>query len=147
MTIDPHLFATKPGEFEAARYADLERRLRAQERGQPPQGEWQTPTLLTGFANTEFGFAPAGYYKDVNGRVLMRGVVTSVNDSPIDEPVFELLEGFRPAYVHKFAVVSGSTDGDIPIWASVTVRPDGVASVTGGGIETFPLDVVQFRTT
>lgn len=139
---DPARIVTQPGEREAARMADLERRVRRQEVGRPAQGEWQTPVLEDGFTNRGDGYAPAGYYRDTSERVWLRGVVQTSTESFTDELLFRLAEGFRPIASHEFIAFRGPAD----IWALVSVAPDGAVTVSGAGVELVALDPVSFRT-
>lgn len=107
MTIDPRHQPTTPEGTFADRFASLERRMAAVERGslnraisETVNAPWIAPTLLNGFFNHGAGTAPAGYYADALGRVHLRGWIERGSIPGVPITVFGLAPGYTPAYTH-----------------------------------------------
>lgn len=60
---------------------------------EPPT--WIAPTLLNSWVNYGIGWAPAGYYKDVFGRVHFRGLIEN-GSTAFPTALFVLPAGYRP---------------------------------------------------
>lgn len=105
----------------------------------PSLGQWFTPTLQNSWANLA-GFTPAGYMKDENGIVRLRGVVASGSASTA--VVFTLPQGFRPATrVMGIGVSAGA-------FVRVDVQTDGTVFIaTGGSTTSLSLDSISFQST
>lgn len=93
------------------------------------------PTLLNSWANAGGANAPAGYYKDGNGRVYLQGRVAG---GLLTQEVFTLPVGFRPAATVSFPVVSNGAFG----WAYVTAL--GNVYAQAGSNVAFNLDGIDF---
>lgn len=88
----------------------------------------QTPTLLNSWTNYDSGAnAQAGYWKDIQGQVHIRGLIA--NGTPGAASVaFTLPEGYRPPAQEIFATVGNNafaavyvqTDGDVIIYVGST---------------------------
>jgi hypothetical protein len=97
------------------------------------------------WANSEQGFAPAGFYKDAAGEVHLQGTVKLVELNPAggvnEERVFILPVGYRPSEFRSI----GSTCGAKAV--TIVVAPDGaveVSPICALG-EPLGLDGVTFR--
>lgn len=101
---------------------------------------WQAPTLVNGFTNTGAGWAGnvAGFRKDRNGVVHLRGMVQAAGDaSALSLPV-----GYRPSGLTSFVVTTaggGRTD-----FARVQVSGGGAVTVFRGADTTADLSGVSF---
>lgn len=70
---------------------------------------WITPTFQNGWVNYGGLYATAGYRKDGQGIVHLKGLV---KDGALGAtPVFTLPVGYRPAETHLFGVASNTTGG------------------------------------
>lgn len=78
---------------------------------------WTAPTLVNSWANYGSGFNPAGYFKDVNGVVHLRGLL---KDGVVGttSAMFTLPTGFRPATRCLFNIQSNSALGRCDILAT-----------------------------
>ena len=103
---------------------------------------WNAPTLTGGWSNYS-GFNPAGYIKDANGIVRLRGLVKDGAANP--SHIMTLPAGFRPPYTCIFTVHAGG-----PGEARLDVDPSGpvyINNYTGGGNNGFvSLDGITFAT-
>lgn len=100
---------------------------------------WQTPTLVNGWSNFGSGLAVAGYYKQNDGWVRLKGVVGGGTDFAT---IFTLPEGYRPPFEVYVSVLSASAT------ARLRIRPDGtVSKPTGGAPSYLSLNGVTFPTT
>lgn len=103
------------------------------------EATWTAPTLSGAWVNYGGAFSTAGYRKDSNGVVHLRGVVKS---GTIGTAIFTLPAGYRPSMDMIFPVISNSTIGQINVTASTGVVQCNIgnnASVTLDGI-TFYID-------
>ena len=83
------------------------------------------------------GHNPAGYFRDKNGIVHLRGVVCN---GVINESIFTLPAGYRPAYREVYAVLTSPNNiGRCDILAS------GAVSAFTGNNGWFTLDGITFR--
>jgi len=101
------------------------------------QEEWIAPTFLNGWINYENGYNPAGYFKDINGVVHIRGLV---RDGSVDVPIFSLPSGYRPQNSEGFVVWSSSSH------IQITVMPNGDIVPSLGTAIWLVLDGITFRT-
>lgn len=93
-------------------------------------------TFLNNWTNYDTGIhEPAGFYKDTNERVFLRG---AVKDGTAD-PIFELPAGYRPTKEERFAV---SNDG---AFSEVKIEPNGLVSRSTGGNIRLHLTGISFR--
>jgi hypothetical protein len=100
---------------------------------------WTTAPLQNSWVSYDNGFAPPAYYKDVFGRVFLRGMMRSgtVNAGV---SAFILPVGFRPVYHHIFVCSATSAFGE------VRVLTDGSVSVAVGNNTWISLDNISFPT-
>lgn len=78
------------------------------------------PTLLNSWVNFGGGTHGAGYYKDPNGRVWLRGFV---KDGSVDLAIFNLPAGYRPTNTLLFAAYG--YEGGARTMTRVDVTPAG----------------------
>lgn len=99
---------------------------------------WQAPALINSWANAEAPFAPAGYRKDNNGRVWLRGLLLV---GTADTVAFQLPAGFRPAFNSDFPTISGNNNaaGRVRVFRGGNVN---ITQGTGGSFVT--LDGISF---
>ena len=99
---------------------------------------WTAPTLLNSWVNYDAAnFSNAGYVKDNEGFVHLRGVV----GSGVAATVFTLPSGFRPARRAIFSVVGND------LFARVDVATTGdVVVIVGAGGTLLQLDGITFDT-
>jgi len=104
---------------------------------------WIAPTLTAGWANYGGGYNTAGYYKDVNNRVWLKGLFqnTSGAEKPSSSVLFQLPVGYRPSGVPIFASTSinGHARIDVITDGNVLVQQ---AIAAGGWIS---IDNLSFR--
>jgi len=90
-----------------------------------------------GWQNFGGEFPPAGYYKDRDGFVHLRGVVKL---GAVYTIVFTLPPGYRPAYRSTFACVTGSNT-----IGRVDVNADGWVVPIDGNMDFVSLDGISFK--
>lgn len=99
---------------------------------------WQTPTFENSWVNFAGGFAAAGYWKDAEGVVHLRGVVKS---GTVGATIFTLPLGYRPLDRHMFAAMTDTnTIGRVDVVADGTVVASSASNVY------LSLDTCSFRT-
>lgn len=103
-------------------------------KGSITQGSWSAPTLLNGWQDYGGDYSPAGYFRDKNGIVHLRGLVKGGSGA-----IFVLPEGYRPAYREIHAAVSNNTLGRCDI------LPDGSVQMVIGQTNWISLDGISFR--
>lgn len=101
---------------------------------------WQTPTFTNGFSNTGGTWAGnvAGFRKDRNGVVHLRGMVQSTSDAS----AFSLPAGYRPAGLTSF--ITTSANGGKTDLARVQVSAGGAVTVFRGTDTSADLSCVSF---
>lgn len=82
---------------------------------------WITPTLTNSWSNVGSGFYSASYYKDLNGRVYLKGVVTGGSGS-----IFTLGSGYIPSGEIRIPVANS---GNINV---LTIGTDGTIGAGSG---------------
>lgn len=112
--------------------------------GSITQPSWIAPTLLNSFANYDASiYQPAGYFKDLSGRVHLRGLLKR-SAAAFNTPIFTLPVGYRPAKQTLFALLAANLDGRLDVDASGNVF---VATATAANWFTFfSLDGMSFDT-
>lgn len=75
---------------------------------------WTAPTLLNSWANFGSVFNPAGYRKDSNGFVHLRGLIKN-GTTTAGTPIFALPAGYRPAFTNIFSTVSNDLFGEVRV--------------------------------
>lgn len=99
---------------------------------------WTEPSpLLNGWVNFGAPFNNAGYYKDPQGRVFLKGLVKSGSISTT-LPIFTLPVGYRPAGSEVIVTISNGAIGRI------TVQADGDVIAENGSNVWFSLDNASF---
>ena len=88
---------------------------------------WMEPKLKSSWSNHGSGYQTAGFYRDMNDVVRLRGVLTGGNTAS-GALLFTLPEGHRPTAVEVFAVDSNGAHCAIRISPDGDVRLSGVAS-------------------
>ena len=121
---------------------------------EPPLGSCE-PYECRPWQNYGSGWAPAGFYKDREGVVHIRGMVrTLINTVPYHSSapdvgtIFKLPTGYRPAFFEEFPVTHAEGKP-----ALVTIYPDGRVQAwaySGGwdeelGVEWMSLSGIEFR--
>jgi hypothetical protein len=96
------------------------------------------PPFLNGWSNETAAFYPAGFYKDSQGFVHLRGSVTGDDD---DGAAFTLPAGYRPSKLAKVPGACG-TGGFVAVESNGNVNP--VCSEDAGGFS-FGLDGIAFK--
>jgi len=67
-------------------------------------GSWIAPTLNAGWVDPPLPWAPAGYKKDNNGRISLRGLLNYSGAGGVYNIAFTLPVAHRPQYNMRFAV-------------------------------------------
>lgn len=110
-------------------------------------GVWNAPTLLNGWVNYGVGHLPAGYMRDRDGIVVLRGLIQS---GTVSAAAFALPPGYRPWRADPavlegsrllFTVVSNTTSSN----QRVDALDDGTVMIyttTNGYVS---LDGIHFR--
>jgi hypothetical protein len=94
------------------------------------------PQFMNGWSNYGIDFATAGFYKDVQGVVHLKGLINGSNDGTA---VFFLPPGFRPSEIRSFPTTGTAA-------TSVSVYPDGEVRMSCGTVGCAPsLEGVAFR--
>lgn len=101
-----------------------------------PSTPWPAPGFLNAFSNTGGVWQLAGYIRDENGFVKLRGMVQAAANNI----AFQLPVGYRPSALQTFAAIA--SNGTL---AFVSVANDGNVSVTRGSDGTCDLSGVFFQ--
>ncbi len=103
---------------------------------QPGGGAW---------ANAGGNFTPAGFYRDLEGRVHLRGLVSFHVSGrvPATPNIFILPTGYRPTHELVFATVDNDSGGSY--LARVDVMPDGTIYAHKSRLTFLSLDGVSFQ--
>jgi hypothetical protein len=108
-----------------------------------PNQEFQAPVFQGTWANFSNGFAAAGYYKDKEGRVHLRGTVWH-GGAPVNTAIFTLPVGYRPSNSGRLSFSVNYDSG--PGATCVLISPDGLVQVSciwpGSHLQ---LDGISFR--
>jgi hypothetical protein len=102
-------------------------------------GTWTAPTLINGFANFGAPFLVAGYMKDAQGFVHLRGLIANAGAEADGVVAFVLPAGYRPSATVRASAANGSYV-DIDSSGNVAIRP-----ATGAGSNR-ALDAITFDT-
>ena len=93
---------------------------------------WHNGTYLNGWSTYGSSYAHAGYAKDSNGVVHLRGGVGGGSA----EEVFQLPVGYRPThYVYTTIYTEGGTQGSLEITPTGAVEPFGGSSTSYSGLD------------
>ena len=101
-------------------------------------GAWIAPTLVNSWVDFGSSYETAGYQKESNGTIRLKGKVKS-GTVAYQTAVFTLPAGFRPSLIQTFPVCSNGAFG------IVTVETDGVVSVVVGNNTYVSLDGISFK--
>jgi len=99
--------------------------------------KWITPTFENSWANYSTDYNYAGYYRDGDGIVRLRGLVKNGTTSAT---IFTLPVGFRPTKQELFVAISSATNV-----SRVDVKPTGEVHHNGGSNGWFSLDGITFK--
>ncbi|EQC50352.1 hypothetical protein M899_2545 [Bacteriovorax sp. BSW11_IV] len=104
----------------------------------PTLESWQSPTFQNSWTNYNNGYSPAGYYKDNNGIVHLRGLITG---GTFVTCAFTLPTGYTPAYrILQSVQTDPNTIGRMDILTNGCVQP------TSGSNVWISLEGISFRT-
>jgi hypothetical protein len=106
-----------------------------------PTKRWEAAALAAPWANVGGDATPAGFMRDAEGSIRLRGRLTRASGGKagkrvIPLVVFTLPEGYRPAYRHRFPVLSGGKLGILEVEVS------GDVVLVKGAIDDLSLDGV-----
>lgn len=87
---------------------------------------WTAPTLGASITNLGSGYATAGYYKDANRYVHLKGVLAGAGLTA-GATIFTLPAGYRPSETRLFTGVSNN--GSVTGLATITVENNGAVKV------------------
>jgi hypothetical protein len=104
------------------------------------QEAWNAPTLLNSWANFGGTHAPAGYFKDSNGVVHLRGLVSggTIGTTAV---IFTLPLNYRPAFQEIFVIRNGAGSGI----AEVRIQPNGEVIAYSGADSWWSLAGITFK--
>jgi hypothetical protein len=114
---------------------------------QQKQEEWQPAVLQDGWQNVDANFNPAGYFKDSQGIVHLRGVVQNTSGaSLIGKAIFSLPPDYSPEQREIHTTIAGTANeiGRIDILPSVDAA-NGSVILMKGSPEFISLDGITFR--
>jgi parallel beta-helix repeat protein len=109
--------------------------------GEGRASRWQTPELAAPWANAGGDATPAGFMRDAEGSIRLRGQLTLASGGKVGKRrlplvVFALPAGCRPTYRHRFPVLSRGKLGVLEIEAG------GNVVLVQGAVEELSLDGV-----
>lgn len=124
--------------------SDLQRRLSVVENKKEDKDksiQWITATLINSWTNFGNGFEDAGYFKDSQGFVHIKGMIKGGTVGYV--PAFVLPVGYRPTMKVTLPISTYSTAWVI---GSVEIKPTGEVQVFAGGNVNTCLDGISFLT-
>jgi hypothetical protein len=77
--------------------------------GRIPTNRWQAPVLANPWSNLGGDATPAGFMRDADGAIRLRGRLSRAGGTPAGRTpllLFTLPEGYRPAYRHRLPVLA-----------------------------------------
>lgn len=104
----------------------------------PTATAWTAPTLLNSWVNFGSRFNDAGYIKDANGFVHLRGLIKS-GTTTVETAFFNLPSGFRPSSEYIFTTSSNN------LYGQARVKTDGDVTFHVGSNAWFSLDGISFK--
>jgi hypothetical protein len=107
--------------------------------GTTAQDAWTAPTFSGTWVNFGAPYASAGYMKDAEGRVWLRGMV---KDGAAGSTIFQLPVGYRPPFQLTVPVIAGGAT-----LGQVIVTTGGSVTLSSGSTAFASLDCISFRTT
>lgn len=105
------------------------------------QDNWIAPTLATGWVNYLNGYNPAGYFRDKQGIVHLRGLVRKTSGAISGERIFTLPEGYQPEFRELRVVIS------MDLLGRCDIDNAGQVLIIRGDAGWFSLDGISFRAT
>lgn len=115
---------------------DLANRLEILERSRASDEAFTDASYLNSWVDYGVTHNKAGYYKALDGRVHLQGVVKS---GTIGQPIFTLPTGYRPSKTLLFTVPSNGAFG------VVEIQTDGDVVATTGNNTYVSLEGINFR--
>lgn len=106
------------------------------------QDAWSTASLAGAWNHFGAPYANAGYYKDAEGRVHLRGAVAS---GAVGSTIFTLPAGSRPPFT--IVVPIATWTGAAWTFGAIAITSAGVVALNLGGTSIVFLDGISFRTT
>jgi len=104
---------------------------------------WISPTFVNGWINYSSSYQPAGYYKDSQGIIHLRGLISS-GTSGTGIQIFNLPRGYRPKKAILFNI--GTSNGTALVAATLEIATDGVVYLGfGGGNTWLSLENISFQ--
>lgn len=113
--------------------SNVDGRLRKHENQEVKLQDWVAPALINSWTNSGGAYATAGYWKDPNGIVHLRGRITG---GAFPSDAFVLPADYRPTSTLSFAVPTGAV---VDVESDGSVRPISGSSYVA-------LDNITFRT-
>ncbi|MBO0961639.1 hypothetical protein J1P26_18190, partial [Neobacillus sp. MM2021_6] len=101
---------------------------------------WISPTFTNGWSNYSNGYEPAGYYKDPNNLMRLKGLVKGGN---FGYAIFQLPSGYRPTYRRIFNVIS--YNGTAIVAGRVDIDASGYVYAMTGANAWLSLDGIWFN--
>jgi hypothetical protein len=113
------------------------------------QENWIAPTLLNGWVNAGSGFNPAGYFRDKEGIVHLRGLVKKIASLSVPpliagQPIFTLPPGYQPEFIEVRLVMSQNAP-DLLGLGECVIDSGGNVKTIAGSTAFFCLDGISFR--
>ncbi|MFH1318547.1 MAG: hypothetical protein ABIH71_05985, partial [Candidatus Omnitrophota bacterium] len=105
------------------------------------QDSWSAPSFTNSWSNFGGAFSPAGYFRDKNGIVHLRGFV---NNGTIGSAMFTLPAGYRPSY-QEVHIALTMTSGLAYAYGRLDIEANGAVTSKTGGNYFVSLDGITFR--
>lgn len=110
----------------------------------PEQEAWRSPELRNSWQNYGGGFNPAGFFKDTQGIVHLRGLVKNVTANANDTTIFALPPGYLPPNQELHFVISGEAVNQGAV-GRVDIDTAGKVQFVYGDSALVSLDGITFR--
>ncbi len=104
------------------------------------QENWIAPTFLNGWLNYGFEFNPAGYYRDRQGMVHLRGLVKRNIPAVSGQVIFTLPNGYQPPFQELRVVMTNPN-----VAGRCDIDANGNVIIVTGDAGWFSLDGISFR--
>ena len=104
------------------------------------QENWIAPTFLNGWLNYGFEFNPAGYYRDRQGMVHLRGLVKRNVPAVSGQTIFTLPSGYQPPFKELRVVMTNPN-----VAGRCDIDANGNVIIVTGDAGWFSLDGISFR--
>lgn len=106
--------------------------------GETGDTTWTAPGLLNGWGNFGSGFSTAGYRKDGQGFVHLKGLISGGTATTTTD-LFILPVGYRPAERLLFGTISSGN-----VVGRIDVLTDGTVEINGGNNTWLALEGIHF---